>query len=92
VFKPQYFGETGWRGGGGERERQRQRETHRESYAGGKKEDRVLRSAQTTKAGSYLKNPPTQKRAGRVAQVVEYLPSKDEALSSSPSTTKINKM
>jgi hypothetical protein len=31
---------------------------------------------------------PTQKRAGRVAQVVESLPSKQEAPSSNPSTTK----
>jgi hypothetical protein len=34
---------------------------------------------------------PTQKRAGKVAQVVEHLPSKCEALSSDPSSTKKKK-
>jgi hypothetical protein len=37
---------------------------------------------------SYLEKKPTQKRAGGVAQVVECLPSKGEALSSKPSTGK----
>jgi hypothetical protein len=34
------------------------------------------------------KKKNTKKRAGRVTQVVEHLPSKSEALSSSPSTAK----
>jgi hypothetical protein len=34
---------------------------------------------------------PTPKRAGRMAQVVEYLPSKCEALSSNPSSTNNNR-
>jgi hypothetical protein len=45
-----------------------------------------LRPTQETKARPYLKNSPTQKTAGRVAQVVE--PSKYDALSLNPSTTK----
>jgi hypothetical protein len=34
---------------------------------------------------------PTQNRAGRVSQVVQYLPSRCEALSSNPSTGKKKK-
>jgi hypothetical protein len=49
-------------------------------------EDHGLRPTQETKARPYLKNSPTQKTAGRVAQVVE--PSKYDALSLNPSTTK----
>jgi hypothetical protein len=41
-------------------------------------------------ARHYLKTP-TQKRAGRVAQVVEHLPSKHEVLNSNPSTAPIKK-
>jgi hypothetical protein len=37
------------------------------------------------------KYPNTQKRAGRVAQVVEHLPSKYEVMSSSPTTIIISK-
>jgi hypothetical protein len=37
---------------------------------------------------SLFQKYPTQNRAGRVAQVVEYLPSKCKALSSNPSITK----
>jgi hypothetical protein len=38
----------------------------------------------------YLKNYPTQKRAGRVALVVKCLPTNCEALSLNPSITKKN--
>jgi hypothetical protein len=40
---------------------------------------------------THLKNNPTEKRAGRVAQVIECLPSKCETLSSNPSTIKKKK-
>jgi hypothetical protein len=43
------------------------------------------------KARHYLKNKPKAKRAGGVAEVVECLPSKPEALSSNPSNSKKKK-
>jgi hypothetical protein len=41
-------------------------------------------------ARPYLENTKHKNRAGRVAQVVQCLPSKCEDLSSNPSTAKIN--
>jgi hypothetical protein len=60
------------------------------SYLGGRdQEDHSLKPAGV---GETLSQKyPTQKRAGRVDQVVEYLPSKCDALSLSPSTTKKKK-
>jgi hypothetical protein len=50
---------------------------------------RITVQSQTGKvAKPYLKNYTTQNRAGEVAQVVEHLPSKHEALSSNPSPGK----
>jgi hypothetical protein len=40
--------------------------------------------------GPYLKKYLTQKRAGRVAQAVEYLPSKCEVLNTNPTTANNN--
>jgi hypothetical protein len=58
------------------------------SYSGGRdQEDQSSKSA-----WAKIPNTHTKKRAGRTAQMVEHLPSKSEALSSSPSTTKKKKM
>jgi hypothetical protein len=47
----------------------------------------VQRQPRQTVHGTLSCKYPTQKRAGRVAQMAECLPSKGEALSSNPSTT-----
>jgi hypothetical protein len=49
-----------------------------------------LRPAQA-KSETLSQKYPTEKKAGRVAQVVKYEPSKCEALSSNPNTTKKKK-
>jgi hypothetical protein len=52
-------------------------------------EDRGARPAPSKNMRPYLKNNYTiAARAGGMGRMVEYLPSKDEALSSSSSTTK----
>jgi hypothetical protein len=54
------------------------------SYSGGRdQEDHSLRPAQANSSRPYLKN--TQHKKGRMAQVIEHLPSKCEALNSNPS-------
>jgi hypothetical protein len=45
-----------------------------------------IRRSALAKSETLSQKYPTQKRAGGVAQVVEHLPSKCEALSSNPST------
>jgi hypothetical protein len=53
------------------------------SYLGGRdQEDCSLRPALANSSRDRFLKYPTQKRAGRVTQVVEHLPSKCEALSS----------
>jgi hypothetical protein len=47
-------------------------------------QSQTKQTVQETTYGKYA----TQKRAGRVTQVVEHLPSQNEALSSNSSTTK----
>jgi hypothetical protein len=65
-------------------------------YSGGRdQEDQSLKPAPGGVGGEqflrpYLENIPTQRRTGRVVQVVERLPSKHEALNSSSSTIKKN--
>jgi hypothetical protein len=56
------------------------------SYPGGRdQENRDLKSAQINSLRLYLKIP-NKKRTGRMAQVVEHLPCKDEALNSKLNT------
>jgi hypothetical protein len=50
-----------------------------------------LRSAWASSSGDPILKKKSQKRAGGVAQVVELLPSKCEALSSNPNTAKKKK-
>jgi hypothetical protein len=54
-------------------------------------EDQGLKPALGNSSQDLSQKYPTQKRAGRVAEVVECLPSKGEVLSSNSSTTKKKK-
>jgi hypothetical protein len=63
--------------------------TYNPSYLGGRdQEDYSLRPAQANSLQDLILKHPTQKRAGTVTQVIEFLPSKSEALSSNLSTDK----
>jgi hypothetical protein len=59
------------------------------SFSGGRdQEDRGLKPAWANSLVVPISKIPTQKRASRVVQVVDFLPSKCEALSSNSKSTK----
>jgi hypothetical protein len=62
--------------------------TYNPSYSGGSdQEDLGSKPAQINSSQNHISHP-TQRRAGRVVQVVEHPPSKGKALSSNHNTTK----
>jgi hypothetical protein len=64
--------------------------TYHPSYLGDEG-GRIARSAWAKSGRDYLKNENINKKAGGVAQAVEWLPGKCKALTSVPSTTTNNK-
>jgi hypothetical protein len=60
-------------------------------YSGGKGKDYKLRPAWAKLVRPYLKKTKNPQKAGDMAQVVEYLPSKHETLGSVTSTRKKRK-
>jgi hypothetical protein len=61
------------------------------SYSGGREqEDRRLKPAWANSSQDPISKNTTQKRAGRMTPAIECQPSKHEALSSNPRTTKKN--
>jgi hypothetical protein len=62
------------------------------SYSGGRdREDQGSKPGQADSLQEPISKNPSQKRAGGVAQMVEHLPSKHEALSLNSSTAKKKK-
>jgi hypothetical protein len=62
------------------------------SYSGGRdQEDHDSKPAQANSSQDPISKNPSQKRADGVAQIVENLPRKHEALSSNPSMTRKEK-